>query len=118
MFDHSEFIADSQQKDPAFSTVDCDLANDLIEALGVDLLPDRANTGISGLLLREAFVKQRLQVQDIEGGGGRRGHISDPKLGAIPDLLGRQNLIQVFFCAALALLHLGLRAPFLLLLFN
>ena len=44
LFNHAEFISHSHEEIASFSTIDCDLTDNFIEALCVDFLPDRADT--------------------------------------------------------------------------
>ena len=66
---HFDFIANTDQQEATFGTVDRDLANQLIETLGEELLTEWAETCLSRLAVLNLEVKLVLQVQHIDRGG-------------------------------------------------
>ena len=46
---HADFISNTDQQESTLSAVNSDLTDQLIEALGVQLFTDRADTSLSGL---------------------------------------------------------------------
>jgi hypothetical protein len=83
------------------------LADDFIEALGVDLFTDSADTAVSRFQLSDALFQVSCQVRHVKGGGWGRRNVANPELAVIVDLLWGQNLVQVVFGALLLRLHWG-----------
>ena len=100
---HSDLIADADQQVPPLSTVQRDLSNDFVEALGVDLFTDGADTAVASALRGQVFVQVVREVRNVEGRRRGGGHIADPELPTILDFLRRQDLIQVVLTAVLLL---------------
>jgi len=63
-------VSDSDQLVASLDTIESDLADDLIEALGEELLADGADAIGSGAELVDLFIEALLQVQDIGACGG------------------------------------------------
>jgi len=71
------------------------LSDNLIEALGEELLADRADTVRSCAHNVKFFVQALLKVQNVGTRGGCSGNVTDPQLVVLDHLLGRQDLVQV-----------------------
>ena len=54
---HADFVSNTHQQESTFGTVDSDLTDELIKALGIKLFTDGANTSLSGLSLSESLIK-------------------------------------------------------------
>ncbi len=54
---HFDLVSDSVQQQSSLGTVDRDLADDLVEALGIELLPNRTDAVVAGLALRELLLQ-------------------------------------------------------------
>lgn len=46
---HAHLVADTQQQQAALSAVDCDLTDELVKALGIELFTNRADAGLTCL---------------------------------------------------------------------
>merc|ERR1719356_1079425 len=66
---HADLVADPQQEEPTLGAVDRHLADELVEALGVELLADRADARLPGLALHQALVHHLLQLDHVEARG-------------------------------------------------
>jgi hypothetical protein len=88
---HLDFIAHTNQQETAFCTIDSDLTDQFVKALGVKLLTDWADTGLTSLALLELVFKFRLKMHNVELSGGRWENILDPKLAALGVFTRRQN---------------------------
>lgn len=82
-------VTHPDQQQASLSAIDSDLADDLVEALVVQLLPGWTQADFSGLALNEAFVELLAELDDFDF-GGRGGEDSlYPELAVVgPVLLG------------------------------
>ena len=94
----------------ALGAVDGDLANELVEALGVELLPLGADSGLPRLPPLELVLEGRPELDHLRLRRGRALHGLDPELLLLHGVLpGRKDRVQ-------NVLRLGLRHVFLVLL--
>ena len=100
-FEHSDFIADSDQEVTSLSAVDCDLSNQFVEALNVQLLANWADAAVSGLHRLKLLLEVLPEVGHISGGGRCGRDVTDPQLVVFNHLLGRKDRIEVVLIACL-----------------
>ena len=75
---HFYFVSDSDQEESSFGAVNSDLPDQLVEALGVKLLSDWADAGLSGLSGLKFLVEVVLEVDHIHSGGWSWRNITHP----------------------------------------
>ena len=92
---HLNFIADSDKQEAALRTVDCDLTNQFVEALGEELLTERADSSFAGLTSLDCGVELILQVDHVDLCGGLRRNVTDPERAGFSVLARRQDRVQV-----------------------
>ena len=88
---HPDLVAHTQQQQAALGAVDRDLADQLIEALGVQLLAHGAYPGLARLPLQQALVELLLQVDHVEPGGWCAGDVLHPELPLVRPLTARRG---------------------------
>ena len=71
-FDHASLVSDSDKLVATLNTVKCDLSDDFIEALRVELLTNGTDTLRASSQVVQLFVKSLLKVQYV-GTRGWRG---------------------------------------------
>ena len=76
----------AQQQQTALGAVDCDLTDELVEALRVELLAHGADPGLARLALQQTLVELLLQVDHVQARGWRARHVLNPEpvLGPLP----------------------------------
>ena len=84
---HHDLVANAEEKKSALGQVQGDLADDLIEALGEELLTDGADATLSSLTLHKLLIKHFSQSGDIDSRGGLMTHILNPVLACIIQIL-------------------------------
>ena len=77
---HHDFVTDTEEKQTTLWQVQRHLTNDLIKALGEELLTDWADATLPSLTLHKLLVKHFTQSRDIDSRGGLMAHILDPVL--------------------------------------
>ena len=92
---HLDFVARAHQKETAFSTVDRDLTDQLVEALRVKLLAHGADTGVARALLLDLVVKLVLKVHHVHFGCGLRRNVTYIKRAALRVFPWRKDRIQI-----------------------
>lgn len=92
---HFDLVTDSNQKEAPLGTVNCDLSNKLVEALGVQLLTDWADTSLSRLSRLKFLVEIVLEVDHIHSGGWSWRNITHPQLTTLGILPWWQDRVQV-----------------------
>ena len=65
---HFYLVTDSNQEESSLGTVNCDLSNELIKALGVKFLSDWADSCLSSLSRLKFLIKVVLKVDHIHSG--------------------------------------------------
>lgn len=73
---HFDLITDSEEEKSTLWQIQSDLTNDLVEALGEELLTDWANATLTSLPLHELLVEHLSQP----------GHVN-PRCGLVTDIL-------------------------------
>jgi hypothetical protein len=94
---HTNFIADTHEEESALSTVNGDLANKFIEALGEKFFAGGVNSGLTGLSALKLLVKLILEVHNVNLVGRSRRDITDPELAILSVFAGRQDRVKVIF---------------------
>ena len=106
---HLDFITDAHQEEASLSTVDDNLTDELVKALGEELLTMGADAGLSGLASLDGSIKVVLEVDDIDLGGGLGRNVTDPEIASLVILTRWQDRVQVVLIALLlvfaSLLH-------------
>ena len=92
---HFDLVAHAHQQEPSLCAVYCCLSNQLIEALRVKLLADRADACLAGLAFLQFFVEFLLKNDDIESSRRDGRDILDPELATILILSRWENRIQI-----------------------
>ena len=54
---HLDFVTDTHEQETTLSTVDCDLSDKLIEALGEELFTEGAEASLTGLTVGNLVVE-------------------------------------------------------------
>lgn len=91
---HLEIVADSHKQQPSLGQVEGRLADDFVEELLVQLLPDWADSALPGLLLLELGFEQLLQVIQLLASGLSPADI-EPVVGPIGgEDVGFEHFIQ------------------------
>ena len=75
---HHDLVTNTKEEQSALGQVESDLTDDLIEALGEELLTDGADATLSGLTLHKLLIKHFSQSGDIDSRGGLMTHILNP----------------------------------------
>ena len=88
---HHDLVTDTEKQKAALGQVESHLTDDLVEALGEELLTHWANAALSGLTLHELLVQHFSESGDINSAGGLVAHILDPVLAC------KQRLVIVKF---------------------
>jgi hypothetical protein len=70
-------VSDPHQQQSSFGAVDCDLPDDFVKNLAVELLPDGADSGPFGLPLAEHEVESIGELEDILARGRLMGDVLD-----------------------------------------
>mmetsp|Transcript_134805 Transcript_134805/g.319539 ORF Transcript_134805/g.319539 Transcript_134805/m.319539 type:complete len:201 (-) Transcript_134805:21-623(-) len=91
---HPNLVADAKKQQPSFSTDDGYLPDQLVEALRVQLLSNRANSRLARLALLQPFVEILLQVHHICARGRCAGHILYPQLIFLRPLPRRKDGVE------------------------
>ena len=71
------------------------MADDLVEGLRVQVLSNRADSGLTRLTLLELLVELLLKRANIEARRWRRGHVLEPELPVLLVFVGRQDRVEV-----------------------
>ena len=69
---HLDFVTDTHEQETTLSTVDGDLSDKLIEALGEEFLTEGADASLARLASLDRGVQLVLKIDDIDLGGGLR----------------------------------------------
>ena len=67
---HLNLVTNTHQQETTLSTVDRDLSDKLIEALGEKFFTEWANTGLSGLSFLNGGIKLILEIDNVDLSGG------------------------------------------------
>ena len=85
-------VPDPHQQQSSFGAVDCDLPDDFVENLTVELLPDGTDSGPFGLPFAEHEVKFVSELKDVLARGGLMGNVLDMELVVmVGPVFGRQD---------------------------
>lgn len=95
LYGHLDFVAHAHEQEAALSAVDCDLPDYLVEALGVELFPDRADAGFSGLLRLQPLVQVVLEVDHVDTRGRCGRDVTHPQLAILRVLSWWQDRVKV-----------------------
>ena len=95
---HFYFISHSDKQKASLCTVNCDLSNQFIKGLRVELLSDGANTSFTGLTFLQLFIELFLQNDNVKARGRDGRNVLHPQLTRIWVLARRQNGVQIVFC--------------------
>ena len=79
MLDHSEFISDPNEQVASLRAVDRDLANQLVEALGIKFFSHGADARLPGLPFLKLLLQFVLKMHHVELCGGRLPAVTEPK---------------------------------------
>lgn len=91
-------VPDADEEESALATVDGNLADDFVEALIEELLPDGAESDFPGLAMEESLLELLVELDDFYLGGGGGEDCLDPELSVVGAvLLGRQDLPEYIF---------------------
>ena len=101
---HLNFIADSNKQEAALCTVDSDLTDQFVEALGEELLTEWADSGFTGLASLNRGVQVILQVDHVDLSGGLGRNVTDPEGAGFSVLARRQNRVQIVLVPLLLVL--------------
>lgn len=101
---HLDFVTDTNKKEASFSTVDSDLTDEFIEALGEELFSEGANTGLTRLTSLNASIELVLQIDNVNLGGGLGRHVTHPEAALIRVLSRGQNRVEVVLVTLLLIL--------------
>ena len=74
-----ESLPDSEHEEAALGAVDGALADELVEALRVELLAHGTDARLPRLPRLQLGVELLLEVDDVQARGGRRGDVLDPE---------------------------------------
>ena len=77
---HLNLVTDSEEEKSTLWQIQSDLTNDLVEALGEELLTNGANATLSGLALHELLVEHFSESSHIDSRSWLVAHILDPLL--------------------------------------
>mmetsp|Transcript_48880 Transcript_48880/g.131199 ORF Transcript_48880/g.131199 Transcript_48880/m.131199 type:complete len:227 (+) Transcript_48880:100-780(+) len=91
---HANLVPHPEEEQTSFGAIDRHLADELVEALGVQLLAHRADARFAGLPLHEALVQRLLELNDVQARGRRIAHILHVVLGVLDPFSGRQQGMQ------------------------
>jgi hypothetical protein len=94
---HTDLVAHTHEEESAFSALNGDLTDQLIEALGEELFTGRVNSGLAGLAGLKFLVELILEVHNVDLVSGSRGDVTHPELTVLSVLTGRQDRVQVIF---------------------
>jgi len=101
---HFDLISHSDQQEAPLSTVDRNLSDQLIEALGEKLLTEGADAGFAGLTVLNLSIKLLLQVENVDGCGGLGRNVTHEQTTALGVLPGWQDRVQVVLITLLLVL--------------
>mmetsp|Transcript_3180 Transcript_3180/g.14223 ORF Transcript_3180/g.14223 Transcript_3180/m.14223 type:complete len:283 (-) Transcript_3180:41-889(-) len=76
---HASLVPHAKQEEAALGAVDCHLADELVEALRVELLAHGADAGLARLPRLQLGVQLLLEVDDVQARRGRRRDVLDPE---------------------------------------
>ena len=115
---HLDLVSHSNQQKSTLSAVDGDLANQLVVALGEELLTEGAYTGLAGLGTLKLQIEVVLQIDHVNLGGGLRRDVTHPEAALGSEFSWRQDRVKVVLITLLLilsrLLKLVGRAPLFL----
>ena len=94
---HHDLVSDSQEKKTTLWQVQGHLADNLVEALGKELLSDRANAALTGLALHQLLIEHLSETSHIDSGGGLVAHVLDPVLATFDPLSRRKDGVEDVF---------------------
>merc|ERR1740133_937583 len=93
---HPDLIAHQQQ--PPLSAVDRHLPDQLVEALGIELLAHGADARLARLALQQTLVELLLQVDHVQASGWRARHVLHPELSVLGPLPWREDGVEDVLC--------------------
>ena len=96
---HLDLVADSHQQEASLGAVDGDLADELIEALRVQLLANGADASLAGLSSLQGFVEAVLELNNIDAVSRRRRDVTDPESAILGELTWWQDRVEVVLLA-------------------
>ena len=77
---HHDFITDTEEEKTSLGQVKSNLTDDLIKALGEELLTDGANATLSSLTFHKLLVEHFSESGHIDSGGGLVANVLDEVL--------------------------------------
>ena len=93
----------TEEEEAALGLVERDLADDLVEALAEELLPDGADARLAGLSLHKLLVQELSEAGDVHTGGILVAHVLDVVLAGLDPLSGGKDGVQDVLGAGLGL---------------